>query len=323
MRQEEPETSWLIINCYNSLFFIYLKISYWTPRQMSIPNFQWPIGFEGQKFLYWRPFLQLFLLILILGIFRFWLLHDYRTRQRKVYEKFQAKRTENIFKVKSRLENARNLAESGQIAKAIITVNDVLKSMPKYRDALELKKLLQLSQDAGVGTLTISSGSIFRNITPSDSLTLLYLRIIGTPYAYEAPSGVERLCIGRQRRNPGDSKDKGNDVVIRVPGLDERSLRISRKHLIIQRIDTEYFVIDRSEGNTKLNGKTLQEKPVRVNSGDRLLIAGVLTLEILIRPRISGSKVNNMLQVSSSNRHYNNLSIEATIGDMLTEIRDE
>lgn len=153
---------------------------------------------------------------------------------------------------------------------------------------------------------------------------LLYLRVLGTPYAYQAPYGLENISIGRQRRKSGTSLDAGNDVVIRVPGADPKSLRISRKHLEIKRIDTEYFVIDKSRGHTKLNGKFLKENdPLRLQTGDRLLIADVLTLEVIVQTKISGIKVGNIIRIDSHNTIQDGLLIEASIGDLITEVSYE
>jgi hypothetical protein len=198
--------------------------------------------------------------------------------------------------------------------------------MPVYNEITDLKRMILAQVELGGGAIAIvqfnkNNGKGFQS---KDTSNLLYLRVLGTPYAYQAPYGLENISIGRQRRKPGTSADVGNDVVIRVPGADKKSLRISRRHLEIKRIDTEYFVIDKSGGRTKLNGKFLKgNEPFRLQTGDRLLIADVLTLEVIIQTKISGTKVGNLIRIDSPNTIQHGLLIEASIGDLITEVTYE
>ncbi len=96
--------------------------------------------------------------------------------------------------------------------------------MPIYRQVTELKKMIMEQVQLGGGAITIPpfNSNNQKNFDPLNASNLLYLRILGTPYAYQAPYGLENISIGRQRRKTGTSINVGNDVVIRVPGFDQR-----------------------------------------------------------------------------------------------------
>ncbi|WP_364419631.1 FHA domain-containing protein [Moorena sp. SIO3H5] len=97
---------------------------------------------------------------------------------------------------------------------------------------------------------------------------------------------------------------------------------MSRRHLEIQQIDTEYFIIDKSGGRTKLNGKVISEnQPYSLQPRDRLTIANVIVLEVLIRVNVGGLKTNNVIRIDHLDQDA--LFIEASIGDMVTEVFDE
>jgi pSer/pThr/pTyr-binding forkhead associated (FHA) protein len=321
--------SWLGVGKISERGFLQLQVTYWSPQSLtrSVPVFPW----DKKEFLYWHSVIALLFASFSFGLIRYFVLENYRQKLQKRYEEFQKKRTEKIFEAKSQLNEARSLAQKGELAQALIIVNRLLKSVPRsfpvHNEILDLKKIILIQIESGGGAITVSSLSkSHSNYRPNSSNTskLLYLRILGTPYAYQAPYGLEEVSIGRQRRKQSSSEATGNDVVIRVPGSDQRSLRISRRHLEIKRIDTEYFVIDKSDGHTKLNGKLLQaDQPYRLQSGDRLSIADVLTLEVLIRVKLTGSKANNLIRVDSPTEDQNKLLIEASIGDMLTEVSYE
>ena len=66
-----------------------------------------------------------------------------------------------------------------------------------------------------------------------------------------------------------------------------------------------------------------ENQPYQLQSGDRLSIADVLTLEVLIRVKLTGSKANNLISIDSPNKDQDKLLIEASIGDMLTEVSHE
>ncbi len=326
--QKAPNAPWISIIALDFFGFFYLKIDYWYPDEsiFNLSTFEW----EKKEFLYWHSILLFLFTIYLSRSIRHWKIQRYRNQLQEQYEIFQKERTKKIFEAKSRLEEARKLAQSGDLAQGIVIINSLLKSvsieMPVYNEITDLKRMILAQVELGGGAIAIvqfnkNNGKGFQS---KDTSNLLYLRVLGTPYAYQAPYGLENISIGRQRRKPGTSADVGNDVVIRVPGADKKSLRISRRHLEIKRIDTEYFVIDKSGGRTKLNGKFLKgNEPFRLQTGDRLLIADVLTLEVIIQTKISGTKVGNLIRIDSPNTIQHGLLIEASIGDLITEVTYE
>src|SRR6185436_16253733 len=107
----------------------------------------------------------------------------------------------------------------------------------------------------------------------------LTLRVAGTPHAYRTAPGQRIVTVGRQRRKPKDPDDVGNDFVVRVAGNEDLSARISRRHLEIVRTDDGFTVTDRSKAGTLLNDRPLPPGlAVPLSDGDRLVIAGVVTL---------------------------------------------
>ena len=147
----------------------------------------------------------------------------------------------------------------------------------------------------------------------------LYLRILGTPYLYETPADCALITFGRQRRKAGQSAEEGNDLVIRVAGEDQKSLRISRRHLEIQRADDQYFVVDCSTAGTQLNGQRLtkgERTPVR--SGDQLSLADVLTLEILVAADTLSGVTHPAVELASNAADNALVFIEASLGDLKT-----
>ncbi|NER05287.1 MAG: FHA domain-containing protein [Okeania sp. SIO3C4] len=250
---------------------------------------------------------------------------SYRNTLQKEYDDFEAKRTKKIFKAKLSLDEARQFAQRGELAKALTITNGLLKSIsksiPVYKEIVELRKIIQAQINSGGGSIRVESLPGMNNNYPT-STNLLYLRILGTPYAYQAPYRLKTITIGRQRRKQGLSPSEGNDIIIRVPGSDQKSLQISRRHLEIQQIDTEYFVFDKSGGHTKLNGKVMSEnQPYSLQTRDRITIANVIVLEVLIRKNVGGLKTDNVIRIDNPDRDA--LFIEASIGDMVTEFFDE
>jgi serine/threonine protein kinase len=189
---------------------------------------------------------------------------------------------------------------------------------PRF-DAICLKALAKLP------SLRFSSMQAFADeLTPlveadrpksSQGQQIITLRVLGTPYAYRPLPNQQYISVGRQRRKPGEPDDTGNDVVLRVPGNSDLSTRISRRHFEIHREADGYFVTDRSKVGTELNGALLtREMPVPLNSGDRLVVAGVVELEVvfhasgparLVRPEVLLPGVAGII-------------LEATLGDMVT-----
>ena len=71
--------------------------------------------------------------------------------------------------------------------------------------------------------------------------------------------------------------------MLRVAGDDRLTVRISRRHFEIRRNGSEYVVIDHSKAGLLLNGKPApKDAPAPLRSGDVLVVAGVVTLEVLI-----------------------------------------
>ncbi len=252
----------------------------------------------------------------------------YRRGRLAEYEAWQAKQTKDIFELKNLLDEARKLTRKGQDARALVLINQVLERRPLYDEAAELKRLVQSGAGAARGTLISGGpGRDTGDSIPAD-VPNLFLKILQTPYAYRAPRGFDKITLGRQRRREhaeGGSPDAedmtGNDLVIRVPGSDRLSLRISRKHMEIQRIDKEFFVKELSGGHTLLNGRALAKKddPYPIVSGDRLTVAGVIVLQVQIQAALGGQVAEKIIQV----QQLKGSSFEASVGEMVTEVPDE
>ncbi|NEP80706.1 MAG: FHA domain-containing protein [Okeania sp. SIO3B3] len=319
-KEQNSNHFWIAIENYSSLGWLSLKVTYWSP-DLKITVFEW----ERNKFLYLPSTLIFFLMIFISGFIQYGIIINYRNTLQKEYDDFEAKRTKKIFKAKLSLDEARQFAQRGELAKALTITNGLLKSIsksiPVYKEIVELRKIIQAQINSGGGSIRVESLPGMNNNYPT-STNLLYLRILGTPYAYQAPYRLKTITIGRQRRKQGLSPSEGNDIIIRVPGSDQKSLQISRRHLEIQQIDTEYFVFDKSGGHTKLNGKVMSEnQPYSLQTRDRITIANVIVLEVLIRKNVGGLKTDNVIRIDNPDRDA--LFIEASIGDMVTEFFDE
>jgi serine/threonine protein kinase len=157
----------------------------------------------------------------------------------------------------------------------------------------------------------------------------LTLRISGTPFAYRPAPTQTVISLGRQKRRPGEPPEAGNDVVLRVPNNDMLSARISRRHLEIHRQDEAYTVIDRSKAGTLLNGRPLtRDVATPLAAGDRLVVAGVLGLEVEMEGS-AGRSLNApevSVPVSADNRAgcgdestgTARVVLEVSVGDMVT-----
>jgi hypothetical protein len=145
----------------------------------------------------------------------------------------------------------------------------------------------------------------------------LTLRIAGTPFAYRPAPTQQVISLGRQKRRPGEPPEMGNDVVLRVPGNDTLSSRISRRHLEIHRQAGGFVVIDRSRAGTTHNGHPLtRDVPVALAGGDRLVVAGVLTLEVDLHG--SGGRRLAGNEVAVPRADATEVVLEASVGDMVT-----
>jgi serine/threonine protein kinase len=144
----------------------------------------------------------------------------------------------------------------------------------------------------------------------------LTLRVEGTPFAYRPLPGQQVVTLGRQRRKPGDPPDHGNDVVLRVPGNDALSARISRRHLEVRRDGDGFVVVDHSKGGTAHNGRPLtRDVPAPLAAGDRLVVAGVLTLAVLLDAAPRARPTRAEVEVAQT---ADRVVLEATVGDMVT-----
>ncbi|NEO72348.1 FHA domain-containing protein [Moorena sp. SIO3H5] len=214
-KKQHSNSFWIAIENYNLLGLLQLKITYWSPDLKSLV-FEW----ERKYFLY-LPLT--FILVLMVYISRFiqdQIIIEYRNTLQKEYDDFQAKRTKKIFDAKLSLDEARQLAQRGELAKALTITNGLLrsmsKSMPVYKAIVELRKIVLTQINSGGGSITVESLPGMSSNFPksTDVSRLLYLRILGTPYAYQAPYGLKTITIGRQRRKQGLSATEGNDVII-------------------------------------------------------------------------------------------------------------
>jgi serine/threonine protein kinase len=148
---------------------------------------------------------------------------------------------------------------------------------------------------------------------------LLTLRVAGTPFAYRPLPGQDVVSVGRQKRRPADPPDVGNDFVLRVPNDDPLSMRISRRHFEVRRRGGEFFVVDRSRAGTLLNGTPVPpdaEAPLK--SGDRLVVAGVVELEVVLVPGPSAPGFRRRPPVRDAADPTGRVLLEATFGDMVT-----
>jgi hypothetical protein len=300
---------------------ISVKLTYWNPDS-GIRNFVW-IGEKSFLSLHGRALTNFAIITCACAGLRFLIVFGYRTRRRRRYEAYQQRLTQRRFAEKDQFEKARQLATGNEVAKALVLLNELLESNPNYAEAKELKHLITMSDQAGIGSIVQTHVQKTHGGPGTEPGIMLYLKVFGTPYAYRAEPGAERITLGRQRRKVEGTRELGNDLVVRVPASDRASLRISRRHLEIRRIDREFFVTDKSGGNTKLNGRPLSpNKPAAIRSGDRLIIANVVTLEITIRPGPAAHR-QGALCLDGPLRTDAGIMMEATLGDMVTEVPHE
>jgi serine/threonine protein kinase len=183
-------------------------------------------------------------------------------------------------------------------------------------DAICLKALAKDSHDRwpSMAAFAEALDELDGSPTPGPDLTL---RVIGSPFAYRADSGKAAVTIGRQRRRPDSPPGEGNDFVVRVIGNDELSLRISRRHLEITRSPTGYAVIAHGRGGTAHNGRPCPPgEPIPLAPGDRLAVAGVLTLEVLFNAP-GGSAAPPTIDLPVGEDEAARLLLEVTRGDMV------
>jgi len=298
----------LVIVVVDAWHGLSLELAYFSPTVTSGPAFECERGL-GLPGLYGAYALHL--VLVALGAFgvRSALTALHRRRRWREYRASEAADAALRTEAKGHLDRAEAHAAEDRKAQALVEVNAALRLLPEWRDAQLLKA--QLHDQA--------PDSLGRGIATRRNSDVVYLRVMGTPYAYQALPGARIITVGRQRL---DGDRPANDVVIRVPASDDRSLRISRRHLEIQEIDGEFFIIDRSSGGTLLNGRTLaRDSPRRISSGDLLRIGGVLSVEFLVRAAaLRAQRVPGEVALGEKHERMN---LEATIGDLVTVIDND
>jgi serine/threonine-protein kinase len=152
---------------------------------------------------------------------------------------------------------------------------------------------------------------------PEPGRPRLMLRVQGTPFAYQPPTLQDVITLGRQKRRPGGRDGAGNDLVLRVPNDAELSARISRRHLEIRRTAEGFVVIDRSQAGTWHNGQPLvRDVPALLADGDRLVVAGFLSLEVVLRPPPGTGPAGSELPLAV--RGGGRAILQVSAGDLVT-----
>lgn len=312
-RTEVPS---MVVTFWDYTFTVGIDVRYHAPSPKSRQSGTL-VAFSFRKemsasALYWLQLAQLLLVALAAWGVYYWVVLRFRARRQADYERAAEEHGRKISELRARLDRARVYAKGGMNAQALIEVNAVLDVLPGLSEARELKAALAQSGGA------YRSEPISAAERPSSTAPTIYLRILGTPHSYRATPGAESVSLGRQRRKTGEADNEGNDIVLRVDGRDQQSLRISRRHLEIQRLGESFYVRDHSRGGTRLNNQELpRDRPIPLRSGDRLLVAGVLGLEFQVRVNFSpGEPVGPVVVRPEAGKE--GVIIEATIGDMVT-----
>jgi serine/threonine protein kinase len=184
-------------------------------------------------------------------------------------------------------------------------------------DAICLKALAKKPEDRWPSMTAFADALAACREVPAAAENLLTLRVGGTPYAYRPAPGQDVITVGRQKRRPGSPADHGNDLVVRVPGDDQQSARISRRHLEVRRTPEGFTVVDCSKAGTSLNGRPLTRGvPTPLAAGDRLLLAGVVTLEVVFLAP-TNRQPPSFAEVTGQ-AGGKPVTFEATLGDLLT-----
>jgi len=189
--------------------------------------------------------------------------------------------------------------------------------------ALEKKpadRFLSMQAFADALTTYLSGGLAPKPESAAVEPSALTLRIVGTPFAYRPAPTQTLITVGRQRRRPGEAGDAGNDMVLRVPGSDELSTRISRRHFEIRCDSGRFFVTDRSKVGTLLNGVALKPHvPTELSTGDRLVVADVVELEVVLH----SSATLRLASPQCTLPGASGAILEATCGDMVVDANEE
>lgn len=303
----------LAVSITDNLQGLQLEVASWLPR-LPDPVFRQRRS-RSLLGLYAANVLQLVVAIGLVAWARAKWIRRYRNGLWDVYRRMESDRVEAFYRAKAGIKAARRLHAEGEPAKALVELNKIWKRGPALPEVKQLRKDIAGEID-GLPSESIPAAPVRAPFGD----WIVYIRIVGTPYAYQSVSGASTITIGRQRRRPDEPPEVGNDLVIRLPNSDAGSLRISRRHLEIDRIGDSFFVIDLSRNGTMLNGAPLpRDAPMGLVSGDRLLVANILSLEINIRlDRLSVSRLDN-LRLNRLGGHDQQVEFEASLGDIVTE----
>jgi hypothetical protein len=151
----------------------------------------------------------------------------------------------------------------------------------------------------------------------SPSCQLVY-QIGGTTFVYLPDQDQDVFTAGRQRRGFVGGGG-GCDLVIRCASSTKASLRISRKHLEVYRQGQKTFVVNRSTLGTERNGQSLARGvPTEIQAGDRLNIAGVVSLCVLHRDNVGLTRPLPTHQAAVSAEDGGTFVLEVSSGELLT-----
>ena len=325
LRKENPTSDWLAVTLSSSVFSIEVGLRYW-------PNGKDKLEADvtrSQTFLRWYRW-QVFSILVLAGIVflsRAILISRYRRNALHDWERYKAGYDNEMGVVLQLLDRAEKIAMTGDIPQALHAVNQVLEVNPGMSEALHMRRRLAAWQVTGVSEPKAAS--------PEPGVKIeMYLKLMGSPYAWLAPNGRHTITVGRQRpkrQSPelDTGESTGCDVVIRIPGDEDTTSRISRRHLSLQQFGGQWHVTDMSKHGTKLDGRQLaRDVPARIQAGSRLTLADVVTLEIQFRRQLTGRKVDGLIEVSMPpppsnpglDRPGHALQLEASIGNWVTEM---
>jgi len=200
---------------------------------------------------------------------------------------------------------------------------DIASAMNESRRAMLAEYESSAEALSPVLYLRAPDGKIFdfaRERAPTNNAgtgAVVLMRVVGTPYAYQAPAGTVLFSVGRQRRKQDQSPNEGNDVVVRIPGNDARTLHISRRHLEIERVGSRWFLVDLSGGRTTVNGALVPaSERVPLHVGDIIGLAGVMFMQFSTTDTSDCIVVTGPVNVGTKG-----FVMEASVGDMVT-VRD-
>jgi pSer/pThr/pTyr-binding forkhead associated (FHA) protein len=289
---------YLLLKAGGLLGFTLLTIE-WKPNAKEPPlgaaTICAPITFAG--------WLQFVLAALAAFTARVWSLRRHSTRLAQQFESAMKAHVERERSAESHLLQARDFAARSATAEALLALKTALHLNPQYPEALALRAQLKGKPAAAA---------------PDAPADIIYLRIVGTPTAYQSQRGAAVIRVGRQRPKPQSNGDS-NDLVIRVPHDQLRSLHISRRHFDVRRIGTTYFVVDLSSTGITINGELASaNEPVPVASGDRIVVADCLMVEFSVQPHFLPIAERKPREQTNLPGGTSPVMFEATIGDMVT-----